>query len=114
MFNRPLEPDTQEPLTPEQERVLRKVRRFSMVSGLIMVLGLASVFGVIAYRMLRDKVASPGEITTTLPKGAEVVSTAVSGDTLVLTLKVGGTVEIRTFRLDTLAPTGRLKFAVEP
>lgn len=94
--------------------MLRKVRRFSSVSILIMVLGLASVFGVIAYRMLRAKSVTPGEITATLPKGAHIVSTAVSGDLLVLTLDIGGTVEIRTFHLATLAPAGRLRFAAEP
>lgn len=114
MFLNSPEPDTQEPLTPEQERVLRKVRRFSTISVLIMVLGLASVFGVIAYRMLRSKPPAPGEVTASLPRDANIVSTAVTDGLLVLTLDIGGTVEIRTFRLDTLAPAGRLRFAREP
>lgn len=94
--------------------MIAKVRRLSMLSGLIMITGIAAVLGVIGYRMMRDKAANPGEITATLPRDAQVVSTAVSGDLLVLTLKVGGTIEIRTFRLGTLTPAGRLRFAAEP
>ena len=49
-----------------------------------------------------------------LPKGARIVSTAVAGDRLVLTLDVGGTTEIRTFDAQTLKPAGRLQFTTEP
>lgn len=115
MFLNQPEPDSQEPLSPEQERVLRKFRRFSSISMLVMMLGLASVFGVIAYRMLRGKTPpTPGEITATLPKDARILTTAISDGLVVLTLEVNGTVEIRTFHVDTLAPAGRLRFAVEP
>ncbi|MFG1464058.1 hypothetical protein V5F77_14285 [Xanthobacter sp. DSM 24535] len=113
VFNTP-DPDPQEELTPAQARVLKKVRRFSLVSGLIMMLGVASVFGVIGYRMLRAKATKTSDITATLPKGARIVSTAVADRLLVVTLDVGGAVEVRTFDLDTLAPAGRLRFAVEP
>lgn len=117
MFFRSPEPDIETSdatLTPEQQRVIAKVRRLSTMSVLVMVLGLAAVFGVIGYRMMRDKGANPGEITATLPRDAQVVGTAVSGDLLVLTLKVGDAIEIRTFRLGTLTPAGRLRFAAEP
>jgi hypothetical protein len=49
-----------------------------------------------------------------LPKGARILSTAVAGDRLVVTLDIGGTTEIRTFDARTLKPAGRLKFANEP
>ncbi|MBA4790826.1 MAG: hypothetical protein AB1698_19085 [Pseudomonadota bacterium] len=114
MFFSPSEPDPQEPLTPEQERILRKVRRFSSVSILVMVLGVASVLGVIAYRMLTSKAPSPGAVTATLPKDSRIVSTAVSDGLLVLTLDIGGTVEVRTYHLSTLTPAGRMRFAAEP
>ncbi|WP_127091377.1 hypothetical protein [Aquabacter cavernae] len=114
MLFSPSEPESQEPLTPEQERVLRKVRRFSSVSILVMVLGVMCVLGVIAYRMLTSKNPSPGEITATLPKDSRIVSTAVSDGLLVLTLDVGGLVEVRTYHLTTLAPAGRMRFAAEP
>ncbi len=114
MFFSPSDPDTQEPLSPEQERVLRRARRISSVSILVMVLGVASVLSVIGYRLLRNKSVSPGEMMATLPKGTQIVSTAISGDLLVLTLNTGGAVEVRTFHLDTLAPAGRLRFVIEP
>ena len=49
-----------------------------------------------------------------LPKGARIVSTGVAGDTLVVTLDIGGATEIRTFDARTLKPAGRLTFANEP
>ncbi|QRG07678.1 hypothetical protein EZH22_04615 [Xanthobacter dioxanivorans] len=115
MFHRPPPTDTpEEALTPEQERIIRKFRRFSSASLLIMVIGVAAVLGVISYRLLRAKPLATGEVTALLPKGAKIVSTAVSGDVVVLILDVAGATEIRTFDARTLAPAGRLRFAVEP
>ena len=85
-----------------------------MISVFIMVVGVACVLGVIGYRMLRTSTGKPGEITATLPKDARILSTSVAGNLLVLTLEVGGSVEVRTFALDTLTPAGRLRFAIEP
>ena len=42
------------------------------------------------------------------------MQTAVAGDRIVVTVDVGGAVEIRTFDAATLRPAGRLRFAVEP
>ena len=49
-----------------------------------------------------------------LPKGAKITGTAVAEGQVAVTLDVGGTVEVRTFDLKTLRPTGRLRFANEP
>jgi hypothetical protein len=49
-----------------------------------------------------------------LPKGARIVSTAVADDRLVVTVESQGALEVRTFDLRTLRPTGRLRFATEP
>lgn len=115
MFHRPTQTDpSDEPLTPEQERIITRFRRFSSVSMLIMVLGVAAVLGVIAYRLVRAKPLATGEITALLPKGAKIVSTAVTSDVVVVTLDIGGATEIRTFDARTLAPAGKLRFAVEP
>ncbi|MET3354909.1 hypothetical protein V5F34_19695 [Xanthobacter autotrophicus] len=115
MFHRPSPTETpEEALTPEQERIIQRFRRFSSLSMLVMVLGVAAVFGVIGYRMIRAKPIATGEMTALLPKGAKITATAVSGDVVVLTLDVGGAVEIRTFDARTLAPAGRLRFAEEP
>ena len=39
-----------------------------------------------------------------LPKGAKVIATAVADDRIVVTVELGGTVEVRTFDLKTLQP----------
>jgi hypothetical protein len=49
-----------------------------------------------------------------LPKGAKVVATAVAEDRIVVTVDVGGAIEVRSFNLKTLQPAGRLRFATEP
>ena len=53
-------------------------------------------------------------MTALLPKGARVVQTAVADDRLVVTIEIGGAIEVRTFDLKTLRPAGRLRFATEP
>ena len=53
-------------------------------------------------------------MTAPLPKGARVVSTAVAGERIVVTLDIGGTVEIRTYDARTLRPEGRMRFTDEP
>ena len=69
----------------------------------------------IGYRLFRSEGSTVDQPTlTVLPKGARIVSTAVAGDRLVVTLDIGGATEIRTFDARTLKPTGRLKFANEP
>ena len=79
------------------------------------MLGIAVVVTVIGYRVFRTE-GRPGlvEAMTLLPKGARVVSTAVGGDRIVVTVDVGGTLEVRTFDAKTLSPEGRLRFVVEP
>ena len=49
-----------------------------------------------------------------LPKGAKIISTAVADVRIAVTVEQGGTIEVRTFDLKTLKPTGRLRFATEP
>ena len=67
----------------------------------------------IAFSAPREAPA-PTEVTTLLPKGARIVSTAVADDRLVVTVENQGAIEVRTFDLRTLRPTGRLRFATEP
>jgi hypothetical protein len=108
------EPD-EKPLDREQQRIVAKVRWLMLVSGFATVLGIAVVIGVIGYRVYRSGgSAAPGEMTAMLPKGARIVSTAVADDRLAVTIDVAGAVEVRTFDLKTLKPTGRLRFATEP
>jgi hypothetical protein len=81
-----------------------------LISGVATVLGIAVVIGVIGYRFFRAE----GRATAMLPKGAKVVATAVAEDRIVVTVDVGGAIEVRSFNLKTLQPAGRLRFATEP
>jgi len=103
--------------TPEQAALIARVRRMMMIAGLTSALAVVVVLIAIGYRLYRGE-GSPAvtatTITATLPKGARIVSTAVAGERLVLTLDIGGATEIRTFDAKTLKPAGQLKFASEP
>ncbi|HEY7663928.1 MAG TPA: hypothetical protein VH934_12495 [Xanthobacteraceae bacterium] len=74
------------------------------------------MIGVIGYRVFKAEgsTSTRVEVTALLPKGAHILATAVAEDRIVVTVDVGGAVEIRTFDLKTLKPTGRLRFATEP
>lgn len=102
--------------TPEQAALFARVRRMMLIAGLTTAVAVAAVLVAIGYRLFRTegRVAAAVETTTMLPKGARIVSTAIAGDHLVVTLDVGGATEILTFDPRTLKPAGRLKFANEP
>jgi len=102
--------------TPEQAALFARVRRMMLIAGLTSALAVVVVLIAIGYRLYRSE-GSPvaaTDITATLPKGARIVSTAVAGDRLVMTLNVAGATEIHTFDARTLKPAGRLKFVSEP
>jgi multisubunit Na+/H+ antiporter MnhB subunit len=105
-----------EPLDPEAARVLSKVRRLMAISAIFTGVGVAAVLGIVGYRVFKNEGAKPAltEAAATLPKGARVVSTAVADGRIVLTVDVGGQTELHLYDLQTLAPRGRLKIAVEP
>ena len=101
--------------TPEQAALFARVRRMMLIAGLTSALAVAVVLIAVGYRLYRAEGSAPaGETTAMLPKGARIVSTAVAGDRLVVTLDIGGVTEIRTFDAKTLKPTGMLKFVSEP
>jgi hypothetical protein len=102
--------------TPEQAALFARVRRMMLIAGLTTALAVCAVLVAIGYRLFRAEGSTPAatEVAATLPKGAQVVSTAVAGERLVVTLDVGGAVEIRTFDAKTLKPAGRLSFVSEP
>ena len=101
--------------TPEQAALFARVRRMMLIAGLTTALAVAAVLVAIGYRLFRAEGNAPAsDVTATLPKGARIVSTGVTGDRLVVTLDSGGAIEIRTFDAKTLKPVGRLKFVNEP
>jgi hypothetical protein len=108
------QPAVPEP-TPEQAALFARVRRMMLIAGLTTALAVAAVLIAIGYRLFRSgESAVATDTTAVLPKGARILSTAVAGDRLVVTLDLAGATEIRTFDARTLKPTGRLKFANEP
>ena len=103
--------------TPEQAALFARVRRMMLIAGLTSALAVAVVLIAVGYRLYRGEgspAAAATDITATLPKGARIVSTAVAGERLVVTLDIGGVTEIRTFDAKTLKPAGKLKFVSEP
>ena len=103
--------------TPEQAALMARVRRMMLIAGLTSALAVAVVLIAVGYRLYRGEgspAAASADIIATLPKGARIVSTAVAGERLVLTLNIGGVTEIRTFDAKTLKPAGKLKFVSEP
>src|SRR4030081_213073 len=108
------QPAVPEP-TPEQATLFARVRRRMLIAGLTTALAVAAVLIAIGYRVFRSGESAPATDTTAmLPKGARILSTAVAGDRLVVTLDIAGAIEIRTFEAKSLNPAGKLKFANEP
>ena len=103
--------------TPEQAALMARVRRMMLIAGLTSALAVAVVLIAVGYRLYRGEgspAAASADIIATVPKGARIVSTAVAGERLVLTLDISGVTEIRTFDARTLKPAGKLKFVSEP
>ncbi|MBN8955063.1 MAG: hypothetical protein J0H17_00405 [Rhizobiales bacterium] len=104
-------------LDPDAAQVVAKVRRLMLFSVLLTGVAVAAVLGVIGYRVYRNEgaiAAAVPDVTSRLPKGARIVSSAVAGDRIVLTLDINGATELRTFDVHTLKPAGRLQFVNEP
>jgi hypothetical protein len=111
-----IDPQSDEvPLTPDQARMVGRVRWLMILSGIATVLGIAVVIGAIGYRVFNtDGSTKHPELAVQLPKGARILQTAVSGGRVAVTVDNGGTTEIHIFDLKTLQPTGRLVFGHEP
>jgi hypothetical protein len=115
MSTEPLKDPDGKPLDPAAQAVVDRVRRMSMLSGIATVLGISVVIVMVGWRIYRGASTPPPQvdIVATLPKGAKVVSTAVAGDRMLVTVEVGGAIEIRSFDAGTLQPLGRLRFVEE-
>ena len=107
-------PSAEEKLDPAAARIVAKVRWLMLISAATTCLAIAAVIGVIGYRVFKFEGSAGADVTALLPKGARVTATALAEDRIVVTLDIGGAIEIRTFDAKTLRPIGRLKFAPEP
>jgi hypothetical protein len=103
--------------TPEQAALFARVRRMMLIAGVTTGVAIAAVLFAVGYRLFKSEgsvTTAAMDTTVALPKGARIVSTAVAGDRLVVTLEIGGATEIRSFDAKTLKPAGKLKFVREP
>jgi hypothetical protein len=103
--------------TPEQAALIARVRRMMLIAGLTSAIAVTVVLIAVGYRLYRGEgspTAAMADVTAALPKGARIVSTAVAGERLLVTLDTAGVIEIRTFDAKTLKPAGILKFLSEP
>ena len=104
-----------EPLSPAQAQIVARMRWLMVISGAATLLGIAVVVSVIGYRLFKsDGRAGPAEATAVCTIRPPLGSSAVAGDRIIVTIDIGGAVEIHTFDAATLRPAGRLRFAVEP
>lgn len=109
--------DDEQGADPAAAPFVRRVRWLMAISGATTLVAIAAVLGVIGYRLFKQDgrtAVAPAEMTAFLPKGARILTSAVAEDSIVITIEVGGTTEIRTYDLHTLRPAGRLRFATEP
>jgi len=101
----------------EAARMVARARWLLIISGFTTLIAIAAVLAVIGYRVFRaggSGAAATTEGIVTLPRGARVVATAITGERIVVTLDVAGATEIRIFEAKTLQETGRIRFATEP
>ena len=112
---------------PDAANLIARVRRLMLVSMAVTVIAVGSVFGFVGYRIFKGEGATaktadklppaspiPTDVTLSLPRGARVIQSAVANDRLIMTLDIDGKIEVRTFDVKTLAPTGRLDFSSTP
>ena len=108
-----LQSDDEKPLDPAQARIVAKVRWLMLISGFATVLGIAVVIGVIGYRVFGEE-GRAVDVTAALPKGAKIVAAQAAGERIAVTIELNGAIEVRTFDIKSLKPSGRLRFATEP
>ena len=100
---------------PSSDRMVSRVRWMMIISAFTTAIAIATVVGVIGYRIFTAGGSLPvGDGIVLLPKGARIISSSANAGRIVLTLDIGGATEIRTFDIKTLKQTGRLRFATEP
>ena len=108
--------DAEKPIDPEAERAVAQVRKLMMIASATTFIAVAVVLGVIGYRVfhLEGRAPQSADVAATLPAGAKVLSTAVGDGRIVLTIDIGGVIELRTFDLNSLKPIGQLRLAPKP
>ncbi|MEI9803317.1 MAG: hypothetical protein WDN48_01215 [Pseudolabrys sp.] len=106
--------DDEKPLEPEAARAVAQVRKLMMIATATTFVAVAVVLGVIGYRVFKSGGSAVSDAVAQLPPGAKVISTAVGDGRIVLTIDVGGSLELRLYDLNTLKAVGRMRFAPQP
>jgi uncharacterized membrane protein len=103
--------DNQMPLNPEAAAAIAKVRRMMIIIMTATFVAIGLVLVIIGFRLshVEESAASFADVTDALPPGAKVLSTAIGADHIVVTIEIGGVVELRTYDPDTLKALGRLR-----
>ena len=103
-------PDTED-LDPAAVKMIARVRRLMLISGLFTLLGVAAVLVVIGYRVWRGEGSAPapaGDVAVALPAGARVVETVIGDGRIVVRVEQGGHNVLHVFDSVTLQPRGRI------
>src|SRR5882672_5024425 len=105
--------EDEKPLDPEAARAVAQVRRLMMIATATTFIAVAVVIGVIGYRVFKSGGSAPpaAAVDITLPAGAKVLSSAVGDGRIVLTVEIAGTIELRSFDLNTLKALGGVRLA---
>ncbi|HEY4140280.1 MAG TPA: hypothetical protein VGM57_02640 [Pseudolabrys sp.] len=106
----------EKPLETEAAGAVQQVRRLMLIATATTFVAVAMVFGVIGYRVFKSGASAPAlsDAMAQLPAGGKIVSTAVGDNRIVLTVDVGGSLELHIFDLNSLKPVGRMRFAPAP
>lgn len=103
------------------ERVRLKLRRLILVSGTTVLVGFLAVLFAVIYKIAPDRSklaltagAEDVAIGNVLPAGARIVSTALDGSLLALTIEVEGTTRIVVVDVGTGAVVRRIELGNAP
>jgi 2-methylaconitate cis-trans-isomerase PrpF len=104
MTNTSRDPDVND---PANEAVVRRIRRISIVSSIIMIAGVGTVLAVIVYRLMGAPGSGPAQSGRIEPLGRVVSSIAADGR-LTVTYDQNGVPVIVVYDLKTLKETHRI------
>jgi hypothetical protein len=107
----PLVTPDQEGLDPAAAKMIAKIRRLMLISGLFTIVGVAAVLVVIGYRVWRNEGRAPmaaADVTASLPAGSRIVGTTIGDGRILVTVELGGRTELHVFDSTSLQPRGRI------
>jgi hypothetical protein len=99
---------------PDAATEITRVRRLMLIASMTTLLPVGAVLAVIGYRVFHwqgsgQANAPISEQDASLPADAKIVASAVGEGRIVLTVEVGGSIELRSFDLATLKPIARAR-----